>query len=169
MAEEAEEELAADVPPPSASPFRYIMLIVLIMIIEAVGGYFFLDYAIPAREVVPLESEEEAVVVPTYVKPVFFSGLEDMIVNPAVGRNTLVMISLILELGPGNTEASLEELNLKRDLLWDLCVQELEKLEIGVIRDPKKVRVKEIVMQVANEELRNGSIEGVYVTKLVLQ
>lgn len=169
MAEEEPEEEGLEPPPPSTNPFRYIVLIVFIMIIEAVGGYLFLDYAIPAREMAPDESESEQTVVAIYEKPTFFEGLADMVVNLAGTSRTLVLLTLVLELGPVNQDATHAELVLKQDLIWDLVLKELEGLSVNEIRDPLKLKVKDTVARVVNEELRNGSVEEVYVTKIVLQ
>ena len=167
MAEEAGQEEAAAAPP-SPQPIRYIVLIVLVMLIEAGGGYLFLDRVIPVREVAPVETEAETEVRVSYEKPVFFSDLKDIIINPAPG-NTLVKVDLVLKLGPGTTKAAREELTLKRDLLWDRVLNSLERLSVREIRDPQKVKLREAVTKVVNTELRNGSIDGVYVTDIVLQ
>jgi len=171
MAEEPPDEAAGEVLPPPPKPTRYITLIILIMILEAGGGYLFLDYMIPAREVAHVVAKVEVEVTPSYVKPAFFDGFADMIVNPAgASRQMLVMFSMSLELGVGSREeAALEELEFKRDFLWDKVLQQLERLPIKEIRDPEKTKFKATVIKAVNDELRNGSIVGVYITKFVLQ
>lgn len=169
MAEEPvdeEQEAAPAQPAPSSGPGRYLMLIILILVFEAVGGYMVLDRAIPAPEEVPQE-EEEVVEKPKPKAPRYYTGLKQMIANPISARGTnLVQMTFALEV---SSEAAQEELEIKHQVIWDLILQKLESYSIEEIRDPLKKKLKEDLKRLVNAELKNGRVTAVYVTDIVVQ
>ncbi|MDP6778555.1 MAG: flagellar basal body-associated FliL family protein [Candidatus Latescibacteria bacterium] len=152
---------------PAINPGRYILLILGILAIEGAGGYLLLDRAIPPREVYTAKKEvkEEDTQV---VDPVFFTDLQELVVNPAGGgyRNFLVQASLALQV---DSDVLLEELYIKRETIWDLSIQKLETFSVSQLRDPVKREVRESLKRAINPELRNGEVVAVLFTDFVLQ
>lgn len=165
MAEEEEQDPIPE-PKPSAQPGRYLIFILFILIGEAGLGYFLLDRAIPAPEELPQEEEEVEVKVEKK-DPIYYTKMVDMIVNPisATGSH-LVRFSFALEV---SSEATLEEVGIRHDILWDIVLRNLEAMTIEQLRDPERKHLKTHMKRILNAELKNGDIVGVYVTDIVVQ
>ena len=169
MAEEEPEEGAEEEPHPVVSTGRYIFLIVMILVLEGVGGYILLDQAVPVpeestkkEEAQPEEEDEEKTLR-------FYTDLEEMMVHPVSTRGRhLLQVSLALEV---DTELVLGEIAKKRELIWDLILQKLETYSVKALRDPAKMEVKKALKQVINKEakLKNGEVIAIYFTDVVLQ
>ena len=167
MAEEDPEEGAELEPrPPPGSPAKYFLLVLLILGIEAGAGYVVLDRAIPEREEVVVEEEEDEA--PQEVAdPLFYTGLKQMIVNPVFGRPFgLIQVSVALEV---DSDAGLKELELKHDLVWDLILMKLEDASLQSLRDPFRKEIKTTLRRVLNKELRNGEVTAIYFTEFMAQ
>ncbi|HAA77520.1 TPA: hypothetical protein DCE37_20605, partial [Candidatus Latescibacteria bacterium] len=52
-------------------PYRYLLLIIIIMLVETAGAYVALDWAIPAPEVVEEEQVLEELEEDVFVPPIF--------------------------------------------------------------------------------------------------
>ena len=167
MAEEDPEEGAElePKPAPAGSPAKYFFLVLLILGLEG-GGYVVLDRAIPEREEVVVEEEEEEA--PQEVAdPLFYTGLNQMIVNPVFGRPFgLIQVSVALEV---DSDAGLNELELKHDLIWDLILMKLEDASLQALRDPFRKEIKATLRRVVNKELRNGDMTAIYFTEFMAQ
>ncbi|MDA0749063.1 MAG: flagellar basal body-associated FliL family protein [bacterium] len=167
MAEEPEEQGEVVPVGPSPKPGRYLMLIVMILVMEAVGGYLLLDWAVPAPEQPAQEEEEPKEKKPERVKPKYYTEIKKMVINLATARgNNLVQVDFALEV---DSDAALEELEIKHDMIWDMILQALETHSLKEIRDPKKPAVRKSIQTRINAELKNGAVTGVYFTDIVVQ
>ena len=170
MAEEEEEqEEIEEKPPPAGSLARYFFLILLILVIEGVGAYLFLDSLIPPVEDFAQETEEEVETLDqiTIPIPIFYENMEKMVINlPAVKGGHLIQISLAFQV---DNPKVLEEIALKKSILWDLVIRRLETYTLPEIRDPVKQDLRNDIQGVLNKELINGEIVDVLFTDLVVQ
>ena len=166
MAEEdqEQEEIA---PPPAKGPYRYLLLIIIIMLLETAGAFVFLDWAVPAPEVVEEEAPIEVLAVEKFVPPIFYEQLAEMTFSPldSQGRH-LVLTTVVLEV---DRQPGIDEITLKHTPIWDLCVQTLEGYSIAQLRDPERGPVKEHLIEAINGELRNGIVTGLYFTDFIMQ
>ena len=90
-----------------------------------------------------------------------------MVINLATARgNNLVQVDFALEV---DSDAALEELEIKHDMIWDMILQALETHSLKEIRDPKKPAVRKSIQTRINAELKNGAVTGVYFTDIVVQ
>jgi flagellar basal body-associated protein FliL len=168
MADEQDDaEGIEEQPKPSGSPGKYMLLIILILALEGVGGFVLLDMAVPAPEQAAEEEIEELSRVPEVREFRFYDGIKEMVVNPVTGRGrVLVQVSIVLDL---DTDAVVEEVGVKHDILWDLVLQRLETYPVAMLRDPYKLEVKKTLMREINGELRNGEVTAIYFTDIIVQ
>lgn len=164
------DEPEADLPPvrEQSGPGRYMALVLLILLIEGIGVYWVLDRAVPAPEVPPKEEEMEVIEkdVP-WVKPIYFEGLKEMIVEPTAFRgNRMVQISLVLEV---DGQTVVEELKLRQPVVWDVALRRLERLTEADLRDAKKQTLKTDLIQQINAVLKNPGVVAVYITDMIMQ
>ena len=166
MAEEPEAEPQEDRKPPTHLG-KYLVLILAILGLEAVGGYVVINRAIPPREdfveegIEELESQEE------FKPPLFFTDLKKMVINPVEQKGMhLVQLSLALEV---DSEIVLDELKKKQAMIQDLILQRLESFPVRSIRDPHKDDIREALKRIINAELKNGEALAVYFTDIVVQ
>jgi flagellar basal body-associated protein FliL len=168
MADEQEgAEGIEEQPKPAGSPGKYMLLIILILALEGVGGYVLLDKAVPAPEQAA-EEEIEELTRPLEARQFrFYDGIREMVVNPVTGRGrVLVQVSIVLDL---DTEAVVSEVSVKHDILWDLVLQRLETYPVAMLRDPYKREIKKELMREINGELRNGEVTEIYFTDIIVQ
>lgn len=169
MADEQQDEaeVPESQPKPGGSLGMYMLLILLILGLEGAGGYILLDRAVPAPEQAADEEIEALTRAPERRAFRFYDGFRDMVVNPVTGRGrVLVQVSLVLDL---DTDAALEEVRLKHDILWDLVLRRLETYPVATLRDPYKVEVKASLKREINSELRNGEVTDIYFTDVIVQ
>jgi len=169
MAGEPEDSEERSGPPPS--PFRYLSVVFLILILEGGGAYLYLDKLIPAREGMGVEETAEEEVSPLAPDkedaPLYYEELVDLVVTPGPAQSGyLVKASVALEVFP---EGVLAELETKHDVIKDLVLQGLEAHSVRQLRDPRKLEVKAALKRALNAELRNGEVRAVYFTDLVMQ
>lgn len=168
MAEEAEEQQDVESPKqPPKGPYRYLLLIVFIMLLETAGAYIYLNWAVPVPEVVEEEPVLEELETQKFTPPIFYEDLAQMTFSPLEtrGRN-LVRLSIVLEV---DRLPVLDELTLKHKLFWDMVLQQLEQHTIEQLRDPDRQDVKDALTEVINEELVNGDVTGVFFTEFIMQ
>ncbi len=166
MAEEPEAEPQEDRKPPT-DPGKYLVLILAILGLEAVGGYVVINRAIPPREDFVEEGIEELESQGEFKPPLFFTDLKKMVINPVEQKGMhLVQLSLALEV---DSEIVLDELKKKQAMIQDLILQRLESFPIRSIRDPHKDDVREALKRIINAELKNGEALAVYFTDIVVQ
>ena len=165
MAEEEQEEAS---PPTQASgPYRYLLLLIVIMLLETAGAFVFLDWAVPAPEVVEEEAPIEVLAEEKFVPPIFYEELAEITFSPldSQGRH-LVSTNVALEV---DRQPGIDEIILKHTLIWDLCVRTLEGFSIEELRDSERLPVKESLLEAINGELRNGIVTAVYFTDFIMQ
>lgn len=170
MAEEEQEnpEEQQELPKQDAKgPYRYLLLIIIIMLVETAVAYIALDWAIPAPEVVEEEPVLEELEEDVFVPPIFYEDLAEIVFSPLDTRgNQLVSLTLVLEV---DREVVLDELTKKHSMIWDLVLKTLEARTVEDLRDPDKENVREMVKNAINEELQNGAVTGVYFTHFIMQ
>ena len=169
MAEEEEEEEEQKALPKADSkgPYRYLFLIIVILLIETAVAYFALDWAIPAPEVVEEEAVLEELNEDVFVVPIFYEDLTEMVFSPLDTHGSqLVSLTMVLEV---DRDVVLEEITKKRARIWDMALQELEGRTVAELRDPDKEAIREAVMNTINEELQNGAVTGIYITDFIMQ
>ncbi len=165
------DETDADVAPPVRKPAgigRYFSLVLLILLMEGVTAYWILDRAVPAPELPPteelveVEKKDEV-----WVPPLYFSDFVEMVVEPTAFRgNRIVQISLVLEV---DAQAVVDELTVRKTVIWDLILRRLERLIEADFRDPKKEKLKSDLIQQINAALKNPGVVNVYITHLIMQ
>ena len=166
MADEPQAEPAAR-RKPAASPFRYLFLVIMILLLEAAVAYLFLDQLIPAREEAVEAEEEEEEPEQEEEAPPFYTKLTQIVISPASERGVrLVQLSLALEV---DSEAVLEEITIQHEVLWDLALRKLESYSLKAVRDPDKREIREALKRTINAELKNGEVKAVYFTDIVVQ
>jgi flagellar basal body-associated protein FliL len=86
--------------------------------------------------------------------PIYYTKMVNMIVNPisATGSH-LVRFSFALEV---SSVATLEEVGIRHDILWDIVLRNLEAMTIEQLRDPEKKYLKSHIRKTLNAELKNG-------------
>ena len=137
------------------------------MLIEAAGGYYFLDRIIPMPEEAPTGGEEDKGEDVAWEEPVYYEGIKQMVFTPTGARsNLLVQMSFALEV---DSKAAADEIKTKHVILWDLMLQRIEAQPIKTVRNPLKKAVKADLIRAINAELRNGEVTAVYVTEMVMQ
>ena len=168
MAEEEEEvEEVEEKPKQSGSPAKYMLIILVILALEGVGGYVVLDRAMPAPEQAAEEEIAELTGPPEPKSYLFYEGFHQIVVNPVEGRGrALVQVSLALQL---DGLAAEEEVGLKHDVLWDLILRRLETYSVLQLRDPYKREIKETLKREINAELRNGEVTELLFTDIIVQ
>ena len=167
MAEEEnpdEQELPKQDP---KGPYRYLLLIIIILLVETAGAYFALDWAIPAPEVVEDEPVLEELEDDVFVPPIFYADLAEIVFSPLDTRGgQLVSLTIVLEV---DREVVLEEITKKHSMIWDLVLKTLESQTVEALRDPDKDPMRDALKNAINEELQNGAVEGVYFTHFIMQ
>ena len=139
----------------------------MILLLEAAVAYLFLDQLIPAREEAEVVEDVEPAPQQEEKKSLFYTNLTQIVVNPSSGRgHHLVQLSLALEV---DSDAVLEEIEIQREILWDLILRKIEAYPLEAIRDPEKKEVKEALKQALNAQLKNGEVTAVYFTEIVVQ
>lgn len=167
-ADEAEEQQEIESPKKQPKgPYRYLLLIVIIMLLETTGAYIYLNWAVPAPEVVEEELVLEELETQKFIPPIFYEDLAQMTFSPLEtrGRN-LVRLSIVLEV---DRLPALDELTLKHMQVWDMVLQKLEQHTIEQLRDPDRQDVKDALTEVINKELVNGDVTGVFFTDFIMQ
>ena len=169
MAEENEDE-AGPVQGSSeqGGPGRYFVLVLLVLLLEGAIGYWVIDQAVPAPEM-PAEGvpEEEVVEEKPWVPPIYYEGLEGLVVEPTAFRgNRMVQLDLVVEV---DAQAVSDELEVRHGQIWDLILRRLERLTEADFRDPQKVKLKADVMKALNDMLKNPGVTNVYITQLIMQ
>ena len=148
-------------------PYRYLLLIIIIMLVETAGAYVALDWAIPAPEGVEEEQVLEDVEEDVFVPPIFYGDMAEMVFSPLDTRGgKLVSLTMVLEV---DRLVVLDEMALKHSILWDLALRTLEGQSVEDLREPDKESIRESVKNAINEELRNGAVTGVYFTEFIMQ
>lgn len=166
MAEEPEAEPQEDKKLPT-HPGKYLVLILAVLGLEAVGGYVVINRAIPPREDFVEEGIEEIESQEEFKPPLFFTNLKKMVINPVEQKGMyLVQLSLALEV---DSEIVLDELKKKQAMIQDLIIQRLESFPVRSIRDPYKDDIREALKRIINAELKNGEALAVYFTDIVVQ
>jgi flagellar basal body-associated protein FliL len=165
--EQNEAEAGEPQSKPAGSPGKYMLLIVLILVLEGVGGYLLLDRAVPAPEQAAQEEIEELARAPEQRTFRFYDGIREMVVNPVTSRGrVLVQVSLVLDL---DTDAGRDEVRLKHDIIWDRVLRRLETYPVATLRDPYRREVKASLKREINAELRNGEVVDIYFTDIIVQ
>ncbi len=168
MAEEEDQEEQQELSKQDAKgPYRYLLLIIIILLAETAGAYMVLDWAIPVPEVVEedpiLEELEEDVFVP----PFFYTDLGQLVFSPLDSRGgQLVSLTIVLEV---DRLVVLDEISLKHSMVWDLVLKTLETHTVEDLRDPDKELIRETIINLINEELQNGAVTGAYFTDFIMQ
>jgi len=169
MAEEPEEDAESGAKPAPANPFRYLSLVLLILLMEAAGGYLVLDWVLPPREDVGRKDKKEAEEKRMQAEedPLYYEDLRDLVVTPAPAQmGYLVQLSLALEVFP---PAVIDELTTRHDVLQDLVLQTLEAFPVEAFRHAVKTPIKEGLRQALNKELKNGEVRAVYFVEFIMQ
>jgi|TARA_B110000116_G_C16454506_1_gene410859 flagellar basal body-associated protein FliL len=168
MAEEENLDEQPELPKADTkSPYRYLLLIIIILLVETAGAYFALDWAIPAPEVVEdepvlLEMDEDI-----FVPPIFYTDLAEIVFSPLDTQGgQLVSLTIVLEV---DRLIVLEEITKKHSRIWDLTLKMLEIMSVLDLRDPGKENVRKELMNAINEDLQNGAVTGVYFTDFIMQ
>lgn len=164
----AEEEEAAEAEKKdSGGPGRYFVLVLLILLLEGGVGYWLLDRAVPAPEVVEEVVEEEEEKVVAWKAPIYYEALTDLIVEPTSLRGkSMVRLSLALHV---DDQVVVDELTLRHTVFWDLVLRQLELLDEGDFRDPEKKKLKETLVKALNAELKNPGVLGVLILDIIMQ
>ena len=100
MAEEEEnQEEQGDLPKADPKgPYRYLILIIIILLVETAGAYLALDWAIPAPEVVEDAPVLEELDDDVFVPPIFYEELAQIVFSPLDTRGgQLVSLTVVLE------------------------------------------------------------------------
>ena len=168
MAEEENPDEQQDLPKADPKgPYRYLLLIIIILLLETAGAYFALDWAIPAPEVVEDEPVLEELDEDVFVPPIFYADLAKIVFSPLDTRGgQLVSLTIVLQV---DREVVLEEMGKKHSMIWDLVLKTLEARTVQELRDPDKDAVRDLLKNSINEELQNGAVEGVYFTEFIMQ
>lgn len=168
MAEEEDPEEQQDLPKADPKgPYRYLLLIIIILLVETAGAYFALDWAIPAPEVVEDEPVLEELDDDVFVPPIFYHDLAEIVFSPLDTRGgQLVSLTIVLEV---DREVVLDEITKKHSMIWDLCLKVLEIQSVVALRDPDKDPIREELENAINEELQNGAVTDVYFTDFIRQ
>ena len=166
--EEADAEEQMEVPSrDSGGTSRYFVLILLILLIEAAVGYYFLDRAVPVPEDMSVETTEEEEEEEEWRPPIYYEEMKEMVFSPSDSRgNLMVQISIAFEV---DSRAAVDEFSKRHFVLWDMVLGRMERFTAKAVRDPLKQAVKEDVKQTLNHELKNGEVIGVYITDFVVQ
>jgi flagellar protein FliL len=169
MAEEEEnQEEQGDLPKADPKgPYRYLILIIIILLVETAGAYLALDWAIPAPEVVEDAPVLEELDDDVFVPPIFYEELAQIVFSPLDTRGgQLVSLTVVLEV---DRDVVIEEIGKKHSMIWDLVLKTLEIQTVEALRDPDKDPIREQLQNSINEELQNGAVEGVYFTEFIMQ
>jgi len=168
MAEEPEEEAGDEGPSkPPAGPSRYFLLILIILLLEGAGGYFLLDWVIPASDEGPKTEAKDEEAEEEWKAPLFYEKIKQIVFSPVDSRgHRLVQLSLALEVEP---KAVLGEVEKKHQIVWDLILQRLETFPLEAVREPEKKAIREDLMRALNAELKNGQVTAIYFTEIVTQ
>lgn len=169
MAEEPEEASESGAKPVPANPFRYLSLVLLILLLEAAGGYLVLDWVLPPQEDVAKEDKkgDEAKLVQVEEDPLYYEAFKELVVTPAPAQmGYLVQVSLALEVFP---PAVIDELTTRHEVIQDLVLQTLEAFPVEAFQDAVKTPIKEGLRQALNKELKNGEVRAVYFVDFVMQ
>lgn len=170
MAEEQEEQQEEQQDLPKADPkgpYRYLLLIIIIMLVETAVAYLALDWAIPAPEVVEEEPVLEELEEDVFTPPIFYPDLAEMVFSPLDTRGgQLVSLTIVLEV---DRQVVLDEMAKKHSMIWDLTLRTLEAKTVEELRDPDKTGIREDIMNAINEELQNGSVTAVLFTEFIMQ
>lgn len=151
----------------SGSPFRYLLLIIIILLVETAGAYFVLDWAIPAPEVVEDELVIEELEEEGFTSPIFYGDLSEIVFSPLDTQGgQLVSTTIVLEV---DREVVIEEITKKHSMIWDLSLQVLEGKTVLELRDPIKESIREELKKKINKELQNGAVEKILFTYFVMQ
>lgn len=165
------EELVDDGMPvrkPDGGAARYFALVLAILLMEGIVAYWVLDQAVPAPEVPVAEEEVEVEEKePVWVAPIYFSEFKEIVVEPTAFRgNRMVQLSLVLEV---DAQVVVDELTLRKTVIWDLILRRLERLTEADFRDPKKTKLKADLIQQINTNLKNPGVVNVYITHIIMQ
>jgi len=149
------------------SPYRYLLLIIIILLVETAGAYFALDWAIPAPEMVEEAPVLEELNENIFVPPIFYADLAEIVFSPLDTQGgQLVSLTIVLEV---DRPIVLEEITKKHSRIWDLVLKTLEIMSVLDLRDPAKEKIRTDLMNVINEDLQNGAVTGVYFTDFIMQ
>jgi flagellar basal body-associated protein FliL len=168
MAEEENPDEQQELPKADTkSPYRYLLLIIIILLVETAGAYFALDWAIPAREMVEEAPVLEELNENIFVPPIFYADLAEIVFSPLDTQGgQLVSLTIVLEV---DRPIVLEEITKKHSRIWDLALKTLEIMSVLDLRDPAKEKIRTDLMNVINEDLQNGAVTGVYFTDFIMQ
>ena len=168
MAEEEDQQEEQDLPKEDPKgPYRYLLLIIIIMLVETLGAYILLDWAIPAPEVVEEEPALEELEENAFVPPIFYTDLAEILFSPLNTKGSLlVSLTIVLEV---DREVVLDEISKKHSMIWDLVLKRLEQHSVKELREPEKEGIRENVKNVINKELQNGAVTAVMFTEFIMQ
>ncbi len=168
MAEEEDQEEQQELSKQDAKgPYRYLLLIIIILLAETAGAYMVLDWAIPVPEVVEEDPVLKGLEEDVFVPPIFYADLAEMVFSPLDTRGgQLVSLTIVLEV---DRLVVLDEISLKHSMVWDLVLKTLETHTVEDLRDPDKELIRETIINLINEELQNGAITGAYFTDFIMQ
>jgi len=68
-----------------------------------------------------------------------------------------------------SSQAAVDELELRKTVVWDLILRLLETFPDQAVRQADKSPMKQSIANVVNEHLANGEVFAVYITEFVMQ
>ena len=168
MAEEENPDEQQELPKADTkSPYRYLLLIIIILLVETAGAYFALDWAILAPEKVAEAPVLEELNEDIFVPPIFYADLAEIVFSPLDTQSgQLVSLTIVLEV---DRPIVLEEITKKHSRIWDLVLKTLEIMSVLDLRDPAKEKIRTDLMNLINKDLQNGAVTGVYFTDFIMQ
>jgi flagellar FliL protein len=168
-----EEEEHEEAPPPSkGSVLRYLPLVIVLLVFQAVGGYFLIRWQL-SRDFEPEVTADDSGRVRAYPdedEPVSSVSLGPLTVNPRTSQARLFVIAdVTLAVGPSGVVGEIEdEKNFDRVLdqvisaLSGATPEQLQSLEgRNVVKEDIKLRL--------NEFLYGGQVQEVYFSAFYFQ